>query len=101
MKKIIYNDINNDKQNLVLIIRNIIPFYSKKNFHTKILNCNKWITVLNTRPLQTEFYSHEIFGLQEILNDSANVNLSFGDFEIGRLSMDLLFKVGNLFCKDE
>ncbi len=101
MEKIIYNDINVDKQNLILIISNIIPFYSKKNFHTKILICNKWITILNTRPLQTEFYPNEIFELREILNDGANINLSFGNFEIGRLSMDLLFKVGSLFSKDK
>ena len=98
--KIIYNDINVDKQNLILIITNIIPFYSNKNFHKKITICNKWITLLNIRPLQTEYDSHEIFNLQEILNDSANINLSFGNFEIGKLSMNLLFKVGELFNKD-
>ena len=101
MEKIIYNDINIDKQNLILIISNVLPFYSKRHFHDKILNCNSWITTLNTRPLQTEFYPHEIIDLQEILNDGANINLSFGNFEIGRLSMDLLFKVDNLFSKDE
>jgi len=97
MKKINYNDILNDTDNLLMVINKMIPIYKKLSNHTQVLECNQWITMLSRLPIQTEYTSEAILALKNILNDCANIYLAYGDFETGSIAMNLTNKVADLF----
>lgn len=97
MKKIIYKDIVDDKDNLLMIINKMIPIYKKLSNHTQVLECNQWVTMLSRLPIQTEYTSEAILALKNILNDCANTYLAYGDFETGTIVMNLINKVADLF----
>ena len=100
MKKIKYNDISNDTDNFLKIIDKMIPIYKKKQYHTKVLECNQWVTMLSRLPIQTTYTSDAILALKNILNDYANIYLAYGDVETGTIAMNLMNKVMLLFKND-
>lgn len=97
MKKIIYKTIKDDKNDLILIINKMIPLYKKLEFHTQVLECEHWITELNKKIIKIEYTSDEIFMLKNILMDCSNIFLSYSNYEVGELSMKLMFKINELF----
>ena len=64
MKKIVYKDISADKKNLLKIIGKMIPIYKKKQYHTKVLECEQWVLILSRKPIQTEYTSDAILALK-------------------------------------
>lgn len=100
MKKIVYKDISNDADNLLMIINKMYPIYKKLKKHTQVYECNYWVTMLSKIPIETKYTSNELQSLKNILNDCANICLSYCDFEMGNISMTLMNKVILLFNKD-
>jgi len=101
MKKIKYNDISNDTYNLLMVINKMIPIYKKKQYHTQVLECEQWVTMLSILPIQTTYTSNAILALKCIINDCANIYLSYGDFETGTIAMNLMNKLIKLFEENE
>ena len=93
MKKIKYNDISNDIDNLLMIIDKMITIYKKRQYHTQVLECNQWVMMLSRLQIQTEYTSEAILALKNILNDCANIYLAYGDFETGTIAMNLMNKL--------
>ena len=101
MQKIIYKDINNDKDDILNVMFNMIPIYKNKQHHTQVLECNKWVTMLSRLPIQTTYTSDAILALKCIMNDCANIYLVYGDFETGTIAMNLMNKLIKLFKENE
>lgn len=101
MKKIIYKDIADDKENLLCILDYMILIYKSHNKHTQVIECQQWVKMLNRHPIQTEYTSEAILALKNILNDCANIYLSYGNIEIGTMSMNLMNKIIKLFKENE
>lgn len=101
MKKITYNDISNDTDNLLMVINKMYPIYKKRQYHTQVLECNQWITMLSKLPIQTTYTSDAILSLKCIMNDCANIYLAYGDFKTGTIAMNLMNKLIKLFEENE
>ena len=101
MKKIIYKDIMDDKDNLIKIINDMIPLYKIRKHHTQVLECNQWVTMLSRLPIQTIYTSDALLALKCIINDCANIYLAYGDFETGTIAMNLMNKLIKLFKENE
>ena len=101
MHKIQYKDIADDKDNIIEIINKMIPIYKEKQYHTQVLECNQWITMLSRLPIQTTYTSDAILALKCIINDCANIYLSYGYFDLGIISMNLMDKLIKLFVEYE
>jgi hypothetical protein len=79
----------------------MITIYKKLSYHTQVLECNQWVTMLSRLPIQTEYTSEAILGLKNILNDCANIYLTYGNFETGTIAMNLMNKLIKLFEENE
>lgn len=101
MKKITYNDISDDADNLLMIINKMYLIYKKMQHHTQVLECNQWLTMLSRLPIQTIYTSDAILSLKCIMNDCANIYLSYGDFETGIIAMSLMNKLIKLFKEND
>ena len=101
MKKIIYNDIVDDKENLLCILDYMILIYKSHNKHIQVIECEQWVTMLSILPIQTTYTSDAIFALKCIMNDCANIYLSYGDVETGTIAMNLMNKLIKLFAENE
>ncbi len=101
MKKITYNDISDDADNLLMIINKMYQIYKKRQYHTQVLECNQWITMLSRLPIQTTYTTDAILALKCIMNDCANIYLAYGDFETGTIAMNLMNKLIKLFEENE
>ena len=101
MKKIKYNDISNDTDNLLMVINKMIPIYKKLLYHTQVLECEQWVTMLSILPMQTTYTSDAILALKCIMNDCANIYLSYGYCDLGIISMILMNKLIKLFAENE
>ena len=100
MHKIKYKDISTDKDNLLKVIEKMIPIYKKMQHHTQVLECEQWVLMLSKKPIQTEYTSDAILVLKNILNDCANICLSYYEYDLGNTAMILMNKVILLFKKD-
>jgi len=100
MKKIKYNDISNDTDNLLMIIGKMIPIYKKMQHHTQVLECEQWVLMLSRKPIQIEYTSEAILVLKNILNDCANICLSYYEYDLGNTAMILMNKIMLLFKSD-
>ena len=100
MHKIQYKDISVDKDNLLKVIGKMIPIYKKMQHHTQVLECEQWVLILSKKPIQTEYTSDAILVLKNILNDCANICLSYYEYDLGNTAMILMNKVMLLFKKD-
>jgi hypothetical protein len=101
MKKIKYNDISNDTDDLLMVINKMITIYKKLLYHTQVLECEQWVTMLSILPIQTTYTSDAILALKCIMNDCANIYLAYGDFETGTIAMNLMNKLIKLFAENE
>ena len=101
MHKIQYKDIADDKDNIIEIINKMIPIYKKLLYHTQVLECEQWIIMINRIPIQTTYTSDAILALKCIMNDCANIYLSYGDVETGTVAMNLMNKLFKLFKENK
>lgn len=97
MHKIQYKDISTDKENLLKVIGKMIPIYKKMQHHTQVLECEQWVLMLSRKPIQTEYTSNAVLALKNILNDCANICLSYYEYDLGNIATILMDKVGKLF----
>lgn len=101
MDKIKYNEIRKDKDNLLFIISEMIRVYNLKQNSIKILECCKWIKLLNEPTINTEFSSDELISLKDIMNDAANYLISVEyRLDDGELAYDLMKSISKLFNKN-
>lgn len=100
MHKIKYKDISTDKDDLLKVIGKMIPIYEKMQHHTQVIECQQWVIMLNRRPIQIEYTSDAILVLKNILNDCANICLSYYEYDLGNTAMILMNKIMLLFKKD-
>jgi len=101
MHKIQYKDIVDDKDNLIEIINKMIPIYKEKQYHMQVLECEQWLTMLSKLPIKTEYTPDAILALKNILNDCSNIYLSYGYFDLGIISMNLMDKLFKLFKENK
>lgn len=99
MPKIQYKDISIDKDNILKVIGKMIPIYKRMEKHTQVLECEQWVLMLSRKPIPTEYTSDAILVLKNILNDCANICLSYYEYDLGNISMILLDKITLLFKK--
>lgn len=98
MNNIEYKDIGKDKNNLLFIISEMIEVYNMYKHHTQVLECYQWITMLNKRPLETEYTSDALLCLKNILNDATNYLVAVEHrWDDGELSMNLMNNIVKLF----
>jgi len=64
------------------------------------LECEQWVLMLSRKPIPTEYTSDAILVLKNILNDCANICLSYYEYDLGNISMILLDKITLLFKTD-
>ena len=57
--------------------------------------------MLSILPIQTIYTSDAILALKCIMNDCANIYLSYGDVETGTIAMNLMNKLIKLFEENE
>ena len=100
MPKIQYKDISIDKDNILKVIGKMIPIYKRMEKHTQVLECEQWVLMLSRKPIPTEYTSDAILVLKNILNDCANICLSYYEYDLGNISMILLDKITLLFKND-
>ena len=100
MHKIKYKDISTDKDNILKVIEKMIPIYKKMQHHTQVLECEQWVLMLSRKPIQTEYTSDAILVLKNILNDCANICLSYYEYDLGNTAMILMNKIMLLFKND-
>lgn len=101
MKKIIYKDIVDDKENLLCILDYMILIYKSYNKHTQIIECQQWVTMLNRQPIQTEFTSDALLALKNILNDAVNYLACKGNIELVEKYITLIDKIIKLFSNEK
>lgn len=97
MYKIQYKDISIDKDNILKVIEKMIPIYKRMEKHTQVLECEQWVLMLSRKPILTEYTSDAILALKNILNDCANICLSYYEYDLGNTAMILMDKVSKLF----
>ena len=97
MHKIQYKDISIDKDNILKVIGKMIPIYKRMEKHTQVLECEQWVLMLSRKPILTEYTPDAILALKNILNDCANVCLSYYEYDLGNTAMILMDKVSKLF----
>ena len=100
MHKIQYKDISIDKDNILKVIGKMIPIYKRMEKHTQVLECEQRVLMLSRKPIPTEYTSDAILVLKNILNDCANICLSYYEYDLGNISMILLDKITLLFKTD-
>lgn len=102
MNKIEYKDIEKDRNNLLFIISEMIDVYNMYKHHTQVLECHQWVTMLNKRPLETEYTSDALLCLQNILNDATNYLVAVEHrLDDGELAMNLMNNIIKLFNTNE
>lgn len=98
MKYINYEDIDNDKYDLIYLITKVRQLYVNKNYHHKLLECDQWINMLNRIPIKTKYTSDAMLALNNILTDGVNYFTFKEPWEYNSvLAIDLINKISKLF----
>ena len=100
MNKIIWEDIENDKNNLLMLIGQMSIIYKEHQKHIRVLECNQWITMLNRRPLNSEYTTDAILCLKNIINDSVNFLATNYQIDNAKIGLRLYGKICNLFNRN-
>jgi len=96
-----YKDIEKDKSKYINILNYIRKVYQLKELHVKVLECDQWVTMLNRKPIKTEYTSDALLALSNIMNDAANYFLSVGPFETGELAMNMMNKISEIYKENK
>ena len=100
MNKIIWEDIENDKNDLLMLIGQMSIIYKEREKHTQALECNNWITKLNKHPIDTLYSIEAILCLKNIINDSVNFLATNYQIDNAKIGLRLYGKICNLFNKN-
>jgi len=96
--KLKYIDIEKDKVYLAFIINSMIYFYKLRNYHTQVIECEQWITMLNRNTIDTEYTKSALIALKNIMIDAANYFCVVEDkFDDSELAIKLSNKITSLF----
>ncbi len=95
MDKIIWEDINKDKSDLLYLLKLIIPVYKVKEMHTKLLETNKLYEMILID--KTEYTKDALLALNNIMMDCANYLSLYGEFNDAKLAINLTNKISLKF----
>lgn len=95
MNKIIWEDINKDKNNLLYLLKLIIPMYRVKEMHTKLLEANKLYEMILID--KTEYTKDALLALNNIMMDCANYLSLYGELDDAKLAINLTNKISLKF----
>ena len=80
----------------------MIDVYKMHKYHTQVLECEQWITMLKRNPIETEYTSNALLVLKNICNDAANYLLAVESrWDDGELAMNLMTNIVSLFNKNK
>ena len=78
-----------------MVINKMYPIYKKRQYHTQVLECNQWLTMLSRLPIQTTVVTRNINGedvkievladldrWKEIWTESEEITTPNGDIRI-------------------
>ena len=95
MNKIIWEDINKDKSDLLYLLKLIIPVYQVKGMHTKLLEANKLYEMILID--KTEYTKDALLALNNIMMDCANYLSLYGELDDAKLAIKLTNKISFKF----
>jgi len=95
MDKIIWEDINKDKSDLLYLLKLIIPVYRVKEMHTKLLEANKLYEMILID--KTEYTKDALLALNNIMMDCANYLSLYGELDDAKLAINLNNKISLKF----
>lgn len=95
MDKIIWEDINKDKSDLLYLLKLIIPVYRVKEIHTKLLEANKLYEMILID--KTEYTKDALLALNNIMMDCANYLSLYGELDDAKLAINLTNKISLKF----
>ena len=95
MNKIIWEDIKNDKSDLLYLLKLIIPIYRVKEMHIKLLEANKLYEMILID--KTEYTKDALLALNNIMMDCANHLSLYGELDDAKLAINLINKISMKF----
>ena len=95
MNKIIWENINKDKSDLLYLLKLIIPVYRVKEMHTKLLEANKLYEMILID--KTEYTKDALLALNNIMMDCANYLSLYGELDDAKLAINLNNKISMKF----
>ena len=95
MNKIIWENINKDKSDLLYLLKLIIPVYRVKEMHTKLLEANKLYEMILID--KTEYTKDALLALNNIMMDCANHLSLYGELDDAKLAINLTNKISLKF----
>lgn len=95
MNKIIWEDIKNDKSDLLYLLKLIIPVYRVKEIHTKLLEANKLYEMILID--KTEYTKDALLALNNIMMDCTNYLSLYGELDDAKLAINLTNKISLKF----
>ena len=95
MDKIIWEDINKDKSDLLYLLKLIIHVYRVKEMHTKLLEANKLYEMILID--KTEYTKDALLALNNIMMDCANYLSLYGELDDAKLAINLTNKISLKF----
>jgi len=94
--KIRYEDLNKDKDDIILLFNKIIPIYSKLGLHTKLLELEQWYTMI----IQGKdiFTPDAMLALNNIMIDCCNYLSTINEeFDYAYIALEYVNKITKLF----
>lgn len=95
MNKIIWEDINKDKSDLLYLLKLIIPVYGVKEMHTKLLEANKLYEMILIDKI--EYTKDALLALNNIMMDCANYLSLYGELDDAKIAINLTNKISLKF----
>ena len=95
MNKIIWEDIKNDKSDLLYLLKLIISVYRVKKMHTKLLEANKLYEMILID--KTEYTKDALLALNNIMMDCSNYLSLYGELDDAKLAINLTNKISMKF----
>ena len=95
MNKIIWEDIKNDKSDLLYFLKLTMTIYKVKEMHTKLLEATKLYEMILID--KTEYTKDALLALYHIMMDCANYLSLYGDLDDAKLAINLINKISLKF----
>ena len=99
MNKIIWEDIKNDKSDLLYFLKLAMTIYKVKEMHTKLLEATKLYEMILID--KTEYTKDPLLALYHIMMDCANYLSLYGDYygdlDDAKLAINLINKISLKF----
>lgn len=95
MNKIIWEDIKNDKSDLLYFLKLSMTIYKVKEMHTKLLEATKLYEMILID--KTEYTKDALLALNNIMMDCANYLSLYGELDDAKLAINLTNKISLKF----